>query len=145
MCLSKYNICFNSEVIITYQQRAHNYQLTKDGQYILNSGGYRLCDYCGVPSHPRTRCNTKIKDETNGIIRAVHPNRGQLLSGNQMREEATRVKRQTRKRPHGKQEDPHVPKTRPPNNHKNIIQPTLWTSPPKQFGISCDTCPSRKS
>ena len=126
-------------------QRAHNYQLTKDGQYILNSGGYRLCDYCGVPSHPRTRCNARIKDETNGIIRAIHPNRGQLLSGNQRREEITMRKDQTRKPPHGKQEDPHVPKTRPPNNHKNIIQPTLWTSPPKQFGISCDTCPSRKS
>ena len=36
-----------------------------------------------------------------------------------MREEATRVKRQTRKRPHGKQEDPHVPKTRPPHTHKD--------------------------
>ena len=100
-------------------QGVHNYQLTEDGQYVLNSRGYPLCDYCGIPSHPRSRCNTRIKDETNGIKRTVHPNRGQILSGNQKRKEAAKLKNQTRKRLHQKQEDPHVPKTRPPHTHEN--------------------------
>ena len=100
-------------------QGMHSYQLTEDGQYALNSGGYRLCDYCGIPSHPRRRCKIRIADVMNGIKRAIHPDRGQIPSGNQMRKETAKMKNTTRKRVHDKQEDPHIPKTRPPHTHGN--------------------------
>ena len=51
---------------------------------ILNLRVHHLCDYCGVPSHPRAQCNTRIKDEMNGIKRAIHPNRGLIPSENQI-------------------------------------------------------------
>ena len=37
-------------------QGVHNYQLTNDGKPILNLTGHALCNYCGVPSHPRAKC-----------------------------------------------------------------------------------------
>ena len=40
----------------------NSYQLTKDGQYILNSAGCRLCGYCGIPSHKRRQCKIRIMD-----------------------------------------------------------------------------------
>ena len=98
-------------------QDIRDYQQTKHGEYILNSGGYRLCDYCGIPSHPRSQCKIRVTDVLNGIQRSVHPNRGQIPSRNQIRREVATIGNSTRKRAHDKQEDPHIPKTRPPHTH----------------------------
>ena len=70
------------------------------------------------------RCNIRIKDEKNGIIRETHPNRGLIKSGNQIRKDANKLIRnqtvnQTRKRSHETQEDPHVPKIKPPPTQEN--------------------------
>ena len=78
-----------------------------------------MCNYCGVPSHPRAICNTRIRDEGNGIVRDIHPKRGLIPSGNQIRREIrTLTTNSIRKRSHEEQEDPHKPKTKPPPTQK---------------------------
>ena len=77
------------------------------------------CDYCGIPNHKRSICKIRITDVLNCINRAVHPDRGQIPSGNQIRREKAKMKTTNRKRVHNKQEDPHIPKTRPPHTHGN--------------------------
>ena len=60
----------------------------------------------------------------NSILREIHPNRGLIKSGNQIRKDANKLIRnqtvnQTRKRSHETQEDPHVPKIKPPPTQEN--------------------------
>ena len=100
-------------------QGIHNYQLTDDGKPIVNPRGHTLCNYCGVPSHPQAMCTTRIRDEVNGIIRDIHPNRGFIPSGNQIRRKARTIMTELiRKRSHQGQEGPHKPKTKPPPTHE---------------------------
>ena len=95
-------------------QGINNYQLTDDGKPIIGTKGYVLCNYCGVPSHPRATCTTRIRDEENGIRREIHPNRGLIPSGNQARRDAqATINEVVRKRTHGEQEEPIKSKTRP--------------------------------
>ena len=54
----------------------------------LNSRGHLLCNYCGIPSHPRSACRHRIRDLENGIIRNNHPAKGTMSSDNQTGEEA---------------------------------------------------------
>ena len=100
-------------------QGINNYQLTDDGKPIIGTKGYVLCNYCGVPSHPRATCTTRIRDEENGIRREIHPNRGLIPSGNQARRDAqATINEVVRKRTHGEQEEPIKSKTRPSPNRK---------------------------
>ena len=100
-------------------QGVHNYQLTDNGKPFINPGGQILCNYCRVPSHPRAICNTRIRDEGNGIVRDIHPKRGLIPSGNQIRREIrTLTTDSIRKCSHEEQEDPHKPKTKPPPTQK---------------------------
>ena len=56
----------------------------------------------------------------NGIKRPIHPNRGLIPSGNQIRREARQIhKESASKRSHEIQEDPHIPKTKPPPTREN--------------------------
>ena len=135
-------------------QGINNYQLTDDGKPIIGTKGYVLCNYCGVPSHPRATCTTRIRDEENGIRRDIHPNRGLIPSGNQVRRDAQAIVNEiVRKRAHEEQEDPLEPKTKPSPNHvidhrinttgstnrrsphlqtpQGRTQPVSWNSPPK--------------
>ena len=106
---------FNSK----YAQGINNYQLTNDGKPIVNPKGHILCNYCGVPSHPRAKCTTRIRDKANGIRREIHPNRGLIPSGNQVRRDAKAIVDElVRKRSHEAQEDPHEPKTKPSPTHE---------------------------
>ena len=68
-------------------QGINNYQ-TNDGKPVVNPKGHVLCNYCGITSHPRAKCTTRIRDEANGIRRDIHPNRGLIPSSNQLRKEA---------------------------------------------------------
>ena len=99
-------------------QGIHDYQLTNNGKQVMGVKGHALCNYCGVPSHPRSTCTTRIKDEGNGISREIHPNRGLIPSGNQIRRDTqASMEEIIRKRAHGEQEEPIRSKTRPSPTH----------------------------
>ena len=66
----------------------NNYQQSGDGKLIYNSRGHPLCNYCGIPSHPRSACWHRFRDVENGIKRKSHPARGTISSNNQARKEA---------------------------------------------------------
>merc|ERR1712086_890441 len=59
-----------------------------DGKLIYNTRGHLLCNYCGIPSHPRSACRHRIRDAENGLKRTSHPARGTMASNNQFRREA---------------------------------------------------------
>ena len=83
---------------------------------MTNHKGHPLCNYCGIPSHPRATCKIKIRDVENGVKRDTHPARG---TGNQMwRDAKTKLAELTRKRSHTGQEGPHNTKTRPSPTHR---------------------------
>ena len=99
----------------------------------------------------------RIKDKMNGIIREIHPNRGLIKSGNQIRKDANKLIRnqmvdQTRKRSHETQEDPHVPKIKPPTTlgkdypicitMDNNQIPTTSTNHPKRSPIGLTDLPT---
>ena len=66
----------------------NNYQQSGDGKLIYNTRGHLLCNYCGIPSHPRSACRHRIRDAENGLKRTSHPARGTMASNNQFRREA---------------------------------------------------------
>ena len=66
----------------------NNYRRSGDGNLMSNSRGELLCNYCGIPSHPRSACKHRIRDYKNGIKRNNHPARGSIPSNNQVRKEA---------------------------------------------------------
>ena len=53
------------------------------GQLMTSQMGHALCGYCGVPSHSRKNCKLRLQLEERGVFYDSHPNRGQILSGNQ--------------------------------------------------------------
>ena len=61
---------------------------TNDGKVALNHKNHPMCYYCGVPSHPRSECRLRLRELEGGIKRPFHPSRGNLPSGNQLRNEA---------------------------------------------------------
>ena len=56
---------------------------TSKGSLLISQQGHALCHYCGIPSHPRSKCNIRTQDENNGQYHTIHPNRGDILSNNQ--------------------------------------------------------------
>ena len=56
---------------------------TSKGSLVISQQGHARCNYCGIPSHPRSKCNIKAQDESNGQYHTIHPNRGDILSNNQ--------------------------------------------------------------
>ena len=56
---------------------------TSKGSLIISQQGHALCNYCGIPSHPRSRCQIRTQDEEEGRYYTSHPNRGDILSNSQ--------------------------------------------------------------
>ena len=59
-----------------------NYWSSK-GTLVISRQGHTRCHYCGITSHPRSRCKIRTQDEDEGQYRTIHPNRGQILSNSQ--------------------------------------------------------------
>ena len=59
-----------------------NFWISK-GSLVISEQGYALCNYCGIPSHPRSKCQIRTQDEEEGRYYTIHPNRGDILSNNQ--------------------------------------------------------------
>ena len=53
-----------------------------------NSRSHLRCNYCGIPSHPRSACRQRLRDLANGIIRNNHPTKETVPPDNQTGEEA---------------------------------------------------------
>jgi hypothetical protein len=99
-------------------QGINNYQLTDSGEPVIGTGGDILCNYCGIPNHSRATCTIRIRDEENGVRREIHPNRGRIPSGNQIRKNAQAIVNELiNKRAHEVYEEPRGSKTKPSLNH----------------------------
>ena len=57
-----------------------NFHLDDNGIIVRTLSGHPRCNYCFIASHPRIGCKYRKKDLSNGIKRAVHPNKGHLQS-----------------------------------------------------------------
>ena len=99
-----------------------DYIQTHDGERLVNHRNHPLCYYCGIPSHSRSACKVRERDRANGIERVIHPNRGNIPSGNQIRRTNSELydtpDEPNRKRSHPEQEDSHRTKTRPSPTYK---------------------------
>ena len=94
----------------------NNYQQSNNGKLVYNSRGHPLCNYCEIPSHPRSACRQRLRDVENGIKRNSHPARGTMSSNNQARREA-----QARSVAAADHWNSHAPAQHPPTN-----QMTQW-------------------
>ena len=64
-----------------------NYCENTKGELQLSPQGHPFCNYCGIPSHKREFCNVKMGDRKKGLNRTHHPERGTMLSNNQIKKQ----------------------------------------------------------
>ena len=65
----------------------HNYCQNANGELQLSPHGHPFCNYCGIPSHKRENCTVKMGDRKKGLNRSHHPDRGTMLSNNQIKKQ----------------------------------------------------------
>ena len=123
-------------------QGINNYQLADSGKPVVNARGDILCNYCGIPSHSRIRCTIRMSDEENGIRREIHPNRGLIPSGNQVRRNAQAIVKLIRKRAHEVNEEQLKSKTKPSPNR--TIDPQTKTTKIGKQRLNTHTKPTKQ-
>ena len=123
-------------------QGINNYQLADSGKPVVNARGDILCNYCGIPSHSRIRCTIRMSDEENGIRREIHPNRGLIPSGNQVRRNAQAIVKLIRKRTHEVNEEQLKSKTKPSPNR--TIDPRTKTTKIGKQRLNTHTKPTKQ-
>lgn len=69
----------------------HNYCQNTNGELQLSPHGHPYCNYCGIPSHKREHCTVKMADRKKGLNRSHHPDRGTMLSNNQIKKQQVAV------------------------------------------------------
>ena len=67
-----------------------------------NAAGQYLCNFCGIPSHPRSHCTLLQQFRAEGNNCQVHPQKGQLQSGNSQRSQERRGRGRGRARGRGR-------------------------------------------
>ena len=67
-----------------------------------NAAGQYLCNFCGIPSHPRSHCSLLQQFRAEGNNCQVHPQKGQLQSGNAQRSQERRGRGRGRARGRGR-------------------------------------------
>ena len=110
----------------------HNYQQSADGKLVINHRGHPLCNYCGIPSHERAVCRHRLRDVKNGLVRNVHPARGNIPSGNQARKEIQSKIASSADQWGDQWMQPHIP----PPGSQGPQWPTTQTNPPAPMTVT---------